>query len=98
MVSLRATSAPFRSSAGCGSYIFMRHQYHHPFRSGLVTVIERGTYGVPLVACGTHHGGEGGSVGGAGGEFVEDVAERAREDALDPSDLLEYTRPDQIIR
>jgi hypothetical protein len=52
-------------------------------------VIERGTYGVPFIACDTHHGRERGSVCGASGELVEDVAERAREDALDPSDLLE---------
>ena len=46
------------------------------------------THGVPLVACGADDGGERGTVGGACREFVEDVAEGAREDTLDPSDLF----------
>ena len=61
----------------------------HPVRSGLVIVIERKTDSVPLVTRSTDHGRERGSVCGAGGEFVEDVAERTGEDAFDPSDLLE---------
>jgi hypothetical protein len=54
-----------------------------------VIVIERGTYGVPLVTRRTDHGRERGSVCGAGREFVEDVAERTGEDTFYPSDLLE---------
>ena len=46
------------------------------------------TYGVPLVACGAYYCGERGSIGRTSRELVEDVAERAREDTLDPSDLF----------
>ena len=65
MVSLRATSAPFRSSAGCGSYMIVlprsrpRPRATHPSfckRQGFWVIVIEGTYGVTLVACGANHG------------------------------------------
>ena len=51
------------------------------------------TYGVSVVACGTHDSGEGWSISGPGREFVEDVAEGSREDTLDFGHL--YSKVDQ---
>jgi len=60
MVSLRATSAPFRSSAGWGSYNAMRLPTTATPAfcegQGIGGMVIGRTYGVTLVACGTNHG------------------------------------------
>lgn len=47
------------------------------------------TYSVPLVACDAHDCREGGSIGEPSREFIEDVTQGPREDALDSGHLFE---------